>query len=158
MTFHGYLEGWYRRRNFRITNNNAIDMHVGKRLRLRHTLRGISQEQLGAELSVTSQQVQKWERGANQISASQLLDISQILEVPVSCFFDDMLDFIMCSSPRWISRNDSVGALNGDQIKDPTAWLETLELVQTYYTIGKPAVRKRVAEMVKSIATTLDGE
>ena len=46
-------------RNFHITNINAIDMHVGKRLRLRHTLRGISQEQLGAELSVTSQQVQK---------------------------------------------------------------------------------------------------
>ena len=46
-------------RNFRITNNNAIDMHVGKRLRLGHTLCGISQEQLGAELSVTSQQVQK---------------------------------------------------------------------------------------------------
>ena len=46
-------------RNFRITNNNAIDIHVGKRLRLRHPLCGISQEQLGAELSVTSQQVQK---------------------------------------------------------------------------------------------------
>ena len=46
-------------RNFRITNNNAIDMHVGKSLRLSHTLFGISQEQLGAELSVISQQVQK---------------------------------------------------------------------------------------------------
>ena len=46
-------------RNFRITNNNAIDMDVGKRLRLRHTLLGISQEQLGAELIVASQQVQK---------------------------------------------------------------------------------------------------
>ena len=64
----------------------------------------------------------------------------------------------MFSSPRWISRNDSVGALNGDQIKDPTAWPETLKLVQTYYTIGKPAVGKLIAEMVKSIATTLDGE
>ena len=46
-------------RNFRITNNNAIDMHVGKRVRLRHKLIGMSQEQLGAELNVTSQQVQK---------------------------------------------------------------------------------------------------
>ena len=64
----------------------------------------------------------------------------------------------MCSSPRWISRNDSVGALNGDQIKDPTARRETLELVQRYYTIGKLVVRKRIAELVKSIATTLDGE
>ena len=64
----------------------------------------------------------------------------------------------MCSSPRWIRRDDSAGALSGDQIKDPTARRETLELVQTYYTIGKLAVRKRIVEMVKSIATTLDGE
>ena len=69
-----------------------------------------------------------------------------------------MSDGIIRSLLRWISRNDSVGALNGDQINDPTARRETLELVQTYYTIGKPAVRKWIAEMVKSIATTLDGE
>ena len=77
-------------RNFRITNNNAIDMHVGNRVRLRRTLLGISQEQLGAELNVTFQQVQKYERGANRISASRLWDISQILDVPISYFFDDM--------------------------------------------------------------------
>ena len=77
-------------RNFRITNNNAIDMHVGKRVRLRRTLLGMSQEQLGAELNVTFQQVQKYERGANRISASRLRDISQILDVPISYFFDNM--------------------------------------------------------------------
>ena len=59
-------------RNFRITNNNAIDMHVGKRGRLRRTLLGMSQEQLGTELTITFQQVQKYERGANRISASRL--------------------------------------------------------------------------------------
>ena len=52
-------------RNFRITNNNAIDMHVDKRARLRRTLLGMSQEQLGTELNITFQQVQKHERGAN---------------------------------------------------------------------------------------------
>ena len=57
------------KRNFRITNNNAIDMHVGKRVRQRHTLLGMSQEQLGAELNFTFQQVQKYERVANRISA-----------------------------------------------------------------------------------------
>jgi transcriptional regulator with XRE-family HTH domain len=145
-------------RNFRITNNNAIDMHVGKRVRLRRTLLGMSQEQLGAELNVTFQQVQKYERGANLISASRLWDISQILDVPISYFFDDMSEGTMRSSPRWISRGDSAGALNGEQIKDPMARRETLELVRTYYTIEKPAVRKRIAEMVKSIATTLAGE
>ena len=54
-------------RNFRITNNNAIDMHVGKRVRLRRTLLGMSQEQLGTELNITFQQVQKYERMANQL-------------------------------------------------------------------------------------------
>ena len=59
-------------RNFRITNNNAIDIYVGKRVRLRRTLLGMSQELLGAELNVTFQQVQEYERGTNWISASQL--------------------------------------------------------------------------------------
>ena len=59
-------------RNFRIINNNAIDMHVVKCLRLRRTLLGMSQEQLRTELNITFQQLQKYERGANRISASCL--------------------------------------------------------------------------------------
>ena len=146
------------KRNFRITNNHEIDMHVGKRVRLRRTLLGMSQGQLGAKLNVTFQQVKKYERGANRISASRLWDISQIFDVPISYFFDDIFDATMRSSPRWISRGDSADVLNGEQIKDPMAQRGTLELVRTYYTIEKPAVRKRIAEMVKSIATTLAGE
>ena len=64
----------------------------------------------------------------------------------------------MCSSPSWISRGNILGALNSDQIKAPIVRLETLELVRTCYTIEKLAVRKRIAEMVKSIATMLAGE
>jgi len=145
-------------RNFRITNNNAIDMHVGKRVRLRRTLLGMSQEQLGAELNITFQQVQKYERGANRISASRLWDISQILDVPISYFFDDMSENTMRSSPRWVSRGDVMDAMTSQPLKDPMARRETLELVRAYYTIEKPAVRKRIAEMLKSIATTLAGE
>ncbi|MFZ8991851.1 MAG: helix-turn-helix domain-containing protein [Candidatus Puniceispirillaceae bacterium] len=145
-------------RNFRITNNNAIDMHVGKRVRLRRTLLGMSQEQLGAELNITFQQVQKYERGANRISASRLWDISQILDVPISYFFDDMSENTMRSSPRWVSRGDVMDAMTSQPLKDPMARRETLELVRAYYTIEKPAVRKRIAEMVKSIATTLADE
>ena len=77
-------------KNFRVTNNNAVDVHVGKRVRLRRTLLGMSQEQLGSSLNITFQQVQKYERGANRIIASRLWDMSQILDVPVSYFFDDM--------------------------------------------------------------------
>ena len=65
-------------RNFRITNANAIDMYVGKRVRSRRALLGMSQEQLGIELNITSQQVQKYENCANRISAPRLWDISQI--------------------------------------------------------------------------------
>ena len=145
-------------RNFRITNNNAIDMHVGKRVRLRRTLLGMSQEQLGTELNITFQQVQKYERGANRIIASRLWDISQILDVPISYFFDDMSQDTMKSSPRCVSRAGEVLDGYGDQLRDPMARRETLELVRTYYTIEKPIVRKRISEMVKSIATTLSDE
>ena len=71
---------------------------------------------------------------------------------------DDISEGTMRSSPRWNSHGDSAGALNGDQIKDPMARRETLELERTSYTIEKLAVRKRIAKMVKSIATTLAGE
>jgi transcriptional regulator with XRE-family HTH domain len=145
-------------RNFRITNNNAIDMHVGKRVRLRRTLLGMSQEQLGTELNIAFQQVQKYERGANRISASRLWDIGQILDVPISYFFDDMSQDTMKSSPRRIGRGGEVINQHGDQMRDPMARRETLELVRTYYTIEKPIVRKRISEMVKSIATTLSDE
>ncbi|XDZ70142.1 helix-turn-helix domain-containing protein [Alphaproteobacteria bacterium LSUCC0744] len=145
-------------RKFRITNNNEIDMHVGKRVRLRRTLLGMSQEQLGAELNITFQQVQKYERGANRIIASRLWDISQILDVPISYFFDDMSENTMRSSPSWVSRGDVMDAMTSQPLKDPMARRETLELVRAYYTIEKPAVRKRIAEMVKSIATTLADE
>ena len=145
-------------RNFRITNNNAIYTHVGRRVRLRRTLLGMSQEQLGTELNITFQQVQKYERGANRISASRLWDIGQILDVPISYFFDDMSQDTIKSSPRRISRGGKVLNQHGDQMRDPMARRETLELVRTYYTIEKPIVRKRISEMVKSIATTLSDE
>ena len=145
-------------RSFRITNNNAVDMHVGKRVRLRRTLLGMSQEQLGTELNITFQQVQKYERGANRISASRLWDIGQILDVPINYFFDDMTENTMQSSPRRVSRGGDIVDLTDEQIKDPMARRETLELVRTYYSIEKPLVRKRISEMVKSIATTLTGE
>jgi transcriptional regulator with XRE-family HTH domain len=69
---------------------NPIDVHVGKRLRLRRTLLGMSQERLGESLGLTFQQVQKYERGANRIGSSRLFELGQILDVPVSFFFDDM--------------------------------------------------------------------
>ena len=113
---------------------------------------------MGAELNITFQQVQKYERGANRISASCLWDMSQILDVPVSYFFDDMSDTTMRSSPRRVARGFDDGSAGDGGIKDPMARRETLELVRAYYTIEQPAVRKRVSDIVRSISTALTGD
>ena len=69
---------------------SPIDVHVGGRIRLRRTLLQMSQERLGDALGLTFQQVQKYERGANRVGASRLFNLSRVLDVPVSFFFDDM--------------------------------------------------------------------
>ena len=115
-------------RNFGVTNNNAVDVHVGVRIRLRRTLLGMSQEQLGASLNITFNS--QYERGANRVSASRLWDISQIVDVPISYFFEDMSDDTMRSSPQRVSTGDSITDMP-DEVKDPMARRETLELVRT---------------------------
>src|SRR4051812_18882635 len=69
---------------------NPIDVQVGSRVRLRRNMLGLSQEKLGEAIGLTFQQVQKYERGANRIGASRLHELSRVLDVPVSFFFDDM--------------------------------------------------------------------
>ena len=69
---------------------HPIDAHVGKRLRLRRTLMGWSQEKLGEAIGLTFQQIQKYEKGANRISCSRIYDFARLLEVPTSYFFDDL--------------------------------------------------------------------
>jgi transcriptional regulator with XRE-family HTH domain len=68
--------------------NFAVDMHVGSRVRMRRMMLSMSQESLGDALGLTFQQVQKYEKGKNRISASRLQHISQILQVPVPFFFE----------------------------------------------------------------------
>src|ERR1700752_2595536 len=67
---------------------NPIDKHVGSRVRMRRMMLGMSQEKLGDALGLTFQQVQKYEKGTNRIGASRLQQISHILQVPVSFFFE----------------------------------------------------------------------
>ena len=144
-------------KNFRVTNNNAVDVHVGKRIRLRRTLLGMSQEQLGNALNITFQQVQKYERGTNRVSASRLWDISQIIDVPISYFFEDMSDITLKASPRKVSSNAAADVVV-DDAKDPMARRETLELVRSYYSIEQSHVRRRISDMVKAIANTINGD
>jgi transcriptional regulator with XRE-family HTH domain len=132
--------------SYGITNHNAIDVHVGKRIRLRRTLLGYSQEHLAHGLSLTFQQVQKYERGSNRVSASRLWDISY--------FFDDMSSSTQSNSPRQIAFSDS-RIETEIHSNDPMAQRETLELVRTYYSVESPQLRKRIAEIVRAIAQTV---
>ncbi len=127
---------------------SAIDAHVGSRIRLRRTLLGLTQERLGEALGLTFQQVQKYERGANRVGASRLFDLGRILEVPVGYFYDDLPVSAGGSMNRYgfAESGDSFGA------DDALASRETLELVRAYYRISDPSVRKRVFELVKSMA------
>ena len=132
-------------------------MHVGKRVRLRRTLLGLSQEQLGDALNLTFQQVQRYERGTNRISASRLWDISQILDTSISYFFEDMSPQTKLGSPRKVNREEQK-LLEDDFERDPISRRETLELVRTYYSISEPNVRKRLAELIKIVAGTVNEE
>ena len=97
---------------------NAVDIHVGTRVRQRRTLLGFSQERLASALDLTFQQVQKYERGANRIGASRLFDLSLVLDVPVAYFFEDMPENVADSSPRKIAglKADPEFELEGDPL------------------------------------------
>ncbi len=125
-----------------------IDVHVGARLRQSRTLMGMSQTNLGDVLGVSFQQVQKYENGANRISASRLFDLARVFDVPIEYFFDDIPAAVAASSP----------AQGGGKAKkppsyepDPMATRETLELVRAYYKITDPEIRKQLFEMTKTL-------
>lgn len=130
---------------------NPVDIHVGGRVRLRRTMLGMSQEKLGEAIGLTFQQVQKYERGANRIGASRLFELSRVLDVPVSFFFDDMPTETALRMARG-EANDDVEALE----LDPMAKRETLELVRAYYRITDAGVRKKVFELAKALARSGD--
>ena len=136
---------------------NPIDTHVGARVRLRRTLLGMSQEKLGEAIGLTFQQVQKYERGANRIGASRLFDLSRVLEVPVSYFFDEMPDNAASQSPRMMM-SGLVEEVAVECESDPMTKRETLELVRAYYRISDPTVRKRLFELAKSLASATDSD
>jgi transcriptional regulator with XRE-family HTH domain len=128
---------------------SPIDVHVGSRVRLRRTLLGMSQEKLGEAIGLTFQQVQKYERGMNRISASKLWKLSNVLDVPVSYFFDDL----GVDEDGQVPTQSLGEGSGGDTLAlDPMAKRETLELVRAYYKIADPLVRRRLFELTKAAA------
>jgi transcriptional regulator with XRE-family HTH domain len=134
---------------------SPIDVHVGSRIRLRRTLLGMSQERLGESLGLTFQQVQKYERGVNRVGASRLFDLSRVLDVPISFFFDDMPDSLSANFGGVPSRRAGGSTESQDPFGDDTlSRRETLELVRAYYRITDPSIRKRVFDLIKSMGPT----
>ncbi len=132
---------------------SPIDVHVGSRIRLRRTLLGMSQERLGDALGLTFQQVQKYERGVNRVGASRLFDLSRVLDVPISFFFDDMPETLSAaySGPAQPRRVLGFAESQEGFGEEAINRRETLELVRAYYRITDPAVRKRVFDLIKSL-------
>ncbi len=127
---------------------SPVDVHVGARLRVRRTLLGMNQTDLGDALGLTFQQVQKYERGANRISAGRLFALSQMLDVPIEYFFDDMPTAVAASSP---AQGGSKAKKPPSYEPDPMATRETMELVRAYYKISDPEIRKHLFAMTKTL-------
>jgi transcriptional regulator with XRE-family HTH domain len=126
---------------------NPIDVQVGSRVRLRRNMLGLSQEKLGTAIGLTFQQVQKYERGANRIGASRLHELSRVLDVPVSFFFDDMDPVRAPAIPGGFAE-PSAEAFESD----PMRRRETVELVDAYYAIDDGAVRRRLLDLARALA------
>ena len=142
---------------------NPVDVYVGSRVRLRRTMLGMSQEELGRALSLTFQQVQKYESGMNRIGASRLWDLSQVLNTPVSYFYDGLGETAKKCSPRYLTSEPKRAEILSEDIMEiddhPLMRRETLELVRAYYRIPDRLMARRVADLIKSLATPLpEGE
>jgi transcriptional regulator with XRE-family HTH domain len=126
---------------------NPIDIHVGSRVRVRRVLVGLSQEKLGEALELTFQQVQKYEKGTNRISASRLHKISQILEVPVQFFFEGVPETEHANSFGFSESSSKL------PIMDFLNSAEGLQLNKAFAEIHSPAVRRKIVELVKALAS-----
>jgi transcriptional regulator with XRE-family HTH domain len=123
---------------------NPVDGQVGNRVRLRRMLIGMSQERLGELLGLTFQQVQKYEKGVNRIGAGRLYQVAQILGVPINYFYEGVIE------------QSAESIRNGDSSTPPVMEFlssgEGLQLTLAFMRIKDSKVRKRVVDLVKSLA------
>ena len=123
---------------------NPIDAQVGNRVRLRRMLIGMSQEKLGEHLGLTFQQVQKYEKGVNRIGAGRLFYVAKILGVPIDYFYEGVMDQLP-------SRGFAEEAADPPVMEFLSSG-EGLQLSLAFMRIRDPKVRKRVLDLVKSLA------
>ena len=126
---------------------NPIDVYVGNRIRMRRAMMGLSQSTLAEALGLTFQQVQKYERGANRVSASKLYEIAAALRAPVAYFFDGLAD----------PTGDELDGASAPASEESTVHsflmtAEGLELAKLFPNIAPGQVRRRLLELVRSLA------
>jgi transcriptional regulator with XRE-family HTH domain len=126
---------------------NPIDKHVGSRVRMRRMMLGMSQEKLGDALGLTFQQVQKYEKGTNRIGASRLQQISHILQVPVSFFFEGAP-----SSGGAMQHAGMSEAPSPAYVSDFLATSDGLSLTKSFMRIKNSKLRRRIVDLVEQIA------
>ena len=122
---------------------NPIDIQVGNRVRIRRMLIGMSQERLGDLLGLTFQQVQKYEKGVNRIGAGRLYEVARILNVPVNFFYEGVSE---------VTGQPGLGESEGAPVMDFVSSGEGLQLSLAFMKIKDAKVRKRVLDLVKSLA------
>ena len=124
---------------------NPTDKHVGARVRMRRMMLSMSQEKLGDALGLTFQQVQKYEKGTNRIGASRLQAIANILQVPVSFFFE--------GAPHTPGQTSGLGeAPSPAYVSDFLATSDGLSLTKSFMRIKNSKLRRRIVDLVEQIA------
>lgn len=118
---------------------HPVDVHVGKRIRHRRWLVGMTQQQLAQHVGIKFQQIQKYETGANRVSASRLWDISETLEVPISFFFEGL--------EREQAQQSATDSVPPDLLGDK----EALELIRSYYSIPENQ-RRRLFDLARVLS------
>ena len=129
-----------------------IDEGIGLRLKFRRGVLGFTQEELAKKLGITFQQVQKYESGKDRVSSSRLWDLANVLDVPVSFFFEDLAS--QENSPLWF-KSPSKKTFKDPKVKRPSSVVQEendlTELIQAYLQIKDEAVRRNLLELAKSL-------
>ena len=137
---------------------HPVDKHVGMQLKARRNLIGMSQDDLAQEVDLTYQQIQKYERGANRIGASRLFELSKILNVAISYFFEGIEGRASRAQPGFSDNPQAAFAGPGQAMdsandeEDVMQKRETYDLIRAYYNINDPKLRQQILSMAKAMA------
>ena len=123
---------------------HPVDVHVGKRVRHRRWMVGMTQQQLGEAVGIKFQQIQKYETGMNRVSASRLWDIAKAMDVDVRFFFEGIEEGVTDSAPE--EAKTETPKMQGDLLADK----EALELVRSYYSIPENQ-RRRLFDLARAL-------